>query len=151
MDWTALGSLRDAGWSVGAHSCSHPRLPQLALAEQERELADAASLIARELGARPDSFAYPYGLLTADTIRLAGKYYRAAFGTALGFVNGRSQPLALERIDGYYLTPALAAALATPAARVYLRIRRGLRELKQRRGQRARPRPRSVARASTSP
>lgn len=67
-DWTALAELADAGWEVGSHTCSHPRLTQIDDADLARELLD--SRLACEAGLqRPcRSLAYPYGDVNARVI-----------------------------------------------------------------------------------
>jgi peptidoglycan/xylan/chitin deacetylase (PgdA/CDA1 family) len=53
--------LRRRGHTIACHSISHPSLPQLEEADQEREIAGAADWLDALLGERPAWFNYPYG------------------------------------------------------------------------------------------
>lgn len=55
----ALSSL--PGLSIGAHTMTHPSLALLPAAEQQRELAESASLLSTMIGAPVTFAAYPYG------------------------------------------------------------------------------------------
>lgn len=61
MSWPTLGRLRESGAAIGAHTRTHPSLPALGAEAVADELGGSAAAIERELGGRPDSFAYPYG------------------------------------------------------------------------------------------
>ena len=61
MTWNDLRALGSAGWEIGAHTCSHPHLPQLAPGPLRRELAESRAVCERELGRPCRSVAYPFG------------------------------------------------------------------------------------------
>lgn len=61
LSWDELRRLRDAGWEIGSHSCSHPYLSRLGDGELERELRESRHRIEGELGSACRSLAYPYG------------------------------------------------------------------------------------------
>ena len=71
LSWQDLRSLRDEGWEIGAHSCSHPNLRTL----DDRRLADeltASRRACEEHLAQPCvSVAYPYGEVDARVINAA--------------------------------------------------------------------------------
>ena len=99
MGWPELGELAEAGWEVGSHTRTHPRLPQLGDAELRDELAGSREEIERALGAPCRSLAYPYGALdrrVAGVARAAG--YTAAGGLLPGRVSARD-PLRAPRIS----------------------------------------------------
>jgi peptidoglycan/xylan/chitin deacetylase (PgdA/CDA1 family) len=80
MSWDQLRSLRDAGWEVGSHTCSHPRLSRLDDAALERELAASRRICEEQLGACR-TVALPYGdgdARTAPAALAAG--YRVVAG-----------------------------------------------------------------------
>jgi peptidoglycan/xylan/chitin deacetylase (PgdA/CDA1 family) len=61
--------------AIGAHTLSHPSLPNLSPAEQLNEIAGSKQACERMLGFTPDSFAYPYGDFgpqTPDLVTKAG-------------------------------------------------------------------------------
>ena len=60
MSWDEVRRLRDLGWEIGSHTCSHPRLSHLPAAELATELGESRSRCAAELGACA-TIAYPYG------------------------------------------------------------------------------------------
>jgi peptidoglycan/xylan/chitin deacetylase (PgdA/CDA1 family) len=62
-----------AGWEIGAHTLTHPRLASLPAAAVAHELAASKAELERRLGAEVISFAYPYGDLNAETKRLAAE------------------------------------------------------------------------------
>jgi peptidoglycan/xylan/chitin deacetylase (PgdA/CDA1 family)/glycosyltransferase involved in cell wall biosynthesis len=62
-----------AGWEIGAHTLTHPRLAGLPAAEAAHELAASKAELERRLGINILSFAYPYGDLSPETKRLAAE------------------------------------------------------------------------------
>lgn len=62
-----------AGWEIGAHTLTHPRLANLPAAEAAHEMAASKAELERRLGIEVLSFAYPYGNLSAETKRLAAE------------------------------------------------------------------------------
>jgi len=70
-----------AGWEIGAHTQTHPRLAALPPAEAATEIAASKAGLERRLGIEVLSFAYPYGDLSPETKRLvqqAGFTYAVA-------------------------------------------------------------------------
>jgi peptidoglycan/xylan/chitin deacetylase (PgdA/CDA1 family) len=61
LSWEELRQLSDAGWEIGSHSHTHPRLTQLDDTELERELHDSKEECERQLGLPCTSIAYPFG------------------------------------------------------------------------------------------
>ena len=100
LTWEELRALRDAGWELGSHTCSHPHLTQLGEDDLRRELAASREACERELGAC-DAIAYPYGDVDARVVaatREAG--YRA--GAALPPRPHRPRALEWPRVGVYY-------------------------------------------------
>jgi peptidoglycan/xylan/chitin deacetylase (PgdA/CDA1 family) len=60
LAWDDLRRLRDGGWEIGSHTCSHPHLTQVGDDDLAHELVASRELCVRELGVC-DSIAYPYG------------------------------------------------------------------------------------------
>lgn len=81
LDWQELAELADAGWEVGSHSCSHPRLTRLDDAALERELRTSRAVVEDRLGRPCSSFAYPYGDVDA---RVAEAAHRAGYTAGAG-------------------------------------------------------------------
>jgi peptidoglycan/xylan/chitin deacetylase (PgdA/CDA1 family) len=61
MGWDELERLAAAGWEVGSHTRTHPRLPTLGGDELAAELRGSKEDIERALGRPCVSIAYPYG------------------------------------------------------------------------------------------
>lgn len=71
MSWDEVRRLAAAGWEVGSHTCSHPRLPRLGGEEALSELRRSRSICEDRLQRRCDSLAYPFGSHDERTMRLA--------------------------------------------------------------------------------
>jgi peptidoglycan/xylan/chitin deacetylase (PgdA/CDA1 family) len=100
-DWDELRQLRDAGWEIGAHTCSHPLLTTLADAALARELRDSKAIVERELGSC-SSIAYPYGDVDPRVVRAtAAAGY--AFGAALPERPHAPRPLEWPRVGVYHV------------------------------------------------
>ncbi len=61
MSWEELHALSDAGWTIGGHTMTHPRLSRLSEVEQRREIGECKRVIEEKTGCAVDSFAYPFG------------------------------------------------------------------------------------------
>jgi peptidoglycan/xylan/chitin deacetylase (PgdA/CDA1 family) len=70
MAWDDLRGLAAAGWEIGAHTCSHPHLPELDVDAIERELTESRAVCERETGRPCRSVAYPFGAVD-DRVRSA--------------------------------------------------------------------------------
>jgi peptidoglycan/xylan/chitin deacetylase (PgdA/CDA1 family) len=98
--WEELARLAQAGWEVGSHTCSHPRLTTVGDEALARELEDSRAAVAQRLGECP-SIAYPYGDVDDRVVAAA----RAA-----GYRTGAALPRAPRRT---------APALQWPRVGVY--------------------------------
>jgi peptidoglycan/xylan/chitin deacetylase (PgdA/CDA1 family) len=86
MSWEDLGRLQEAGWEVGSHTRTHPRLTSLNDTEMREELAESRREIAANLSAPCETVAYPYGDVderVADAAQNAGYLAGAALASAL--------------------------------------------------------------------
>ncbi|GGV84509.1 hypothetical protein GCM10015535_29420 [Streptomyces gelaticus] len=59
------------GVTLNNHTLTHPYLPGLSYAEQEREICDEQEIIEKWFGKRPRLFRPPYGNYNRDTLRIA--------------------------------------------------------------------------------
>ena len=97
-----LAAVRDAGFCIGSHTRSHPRLPLLAEdpAALRQELEGSKRDLEDRLGTPVRHFAYPYGQFTPqirDAVAQAG--YHSACSVQPGFNQPGTDPFALRRID----------------------------------------------------
>lgn len=79
LGWPALRELADAGWEVGSHTVSHPRLTRIDDEALAGELSESRSAVEAALAAPCPSIAYPYGDVDARVVAAAG---RAGYRTA---------------------------------------------------------------------
>jgi peptidoglycan/xylan/chitin deacetylase (PgdA/CDA1 family) len=61
MSWDELAAAADAGWEVGSHTRTHPRLSGLGAAELDEELAGSRRRCEQMLGRPCRALAYPFG------------------------------------------------------------------------------------------
>jgi peptidoglycan/xylan/chitin deacetylase (PgdA/CDA1 family)/glycosyltransferase involved in cell wall biosynthesis len=129
MDWDELAGLRDAGWEVGSHTRSHPRLTELGDADLAAELEGSRAEVAERLGAPPAAIAYPYGDVDH---RVAAAASAAGYRAGAGLPEGRlpaPEPLVWPRIGVYRHDGRLRFALKAAAAVRRLRGRGARRHL----------------------
>lgn len=116
LDWEAIGKLCRDGFTIGAHTRTHPRLGSLSGSRLTDEIAGSAVDIEAHVGARPTSFAYPYGELCAEAIECVRNNYGYACTTDLRVFSGDEDFVMLPRLDAYYFrTPASIEAWGSPA------------------------------------
>ncbi len=75
LSWQEIGSLADAGWEIGSHTCSHPHLRAVDDSRLAYELAASRSECEERLARPCLSVAYPYGEVDArvmDAAKTAG-------------------------------------------------------------------------------
>ncbi|MFD4505778.1 polysaccharide deacetylase family protein [Streptomyces sp. NPDC058457] len=99
LDWDQVRELAGAGCEIGGHSHTHPQLDQLDDDRLRAELVRSREIVTDELGAAPDSFAYPYGYSSRrvrQAVRAAG--YAQALAVGNGLARRRQGPFALQRV-----------------------------------------------------
>lgn len=108
MTWDQIRALRDGGVTIGGHSHSHPHMAAATARENRDEIETSNRILARELGAKPALFAYPFGEAGAAVMAVAKESgYRAAFGQHSGAA-ARTQPfffLPRFPVNEAYATP----------------------------------------------
>jgi peptidoglycan/xylan/chitin deacetylase (PgdA/CDA1 family) len=96
LSWEELRRISDAGWEVGSHSRTHPRLTQLDDAELRRELGASREECERHLERPCTAIAYPFGDFDERVAGAAARNgYRA--GAALEVRSSHVQPLTWPR------------------------------------------------------
>lgn len=100
MSWNAVRDLAAGGMEIGAHTRSHPVLPDLAPGEIEVELAGGRGDLEQQVQSPVSTFAYPFGRLDgAVTAAVA----RAGFSGACCSRSGVNDPavptLLLRRLE----------------------------------------------------
>lgn len=95
LTWEEVDALRGLGFSVGAHTVTHPILSRVTPERARAEIEGSKSAIERALGVPVRAFAYPNGGprdYTDTTVRLVQQCgFRCAVTTRRG-LNGRATP-----------------------------------------------------------
>ncbi len=102
LTWEQVQEMHRYGVAFGAHTATHPRLPELTPAQVKKELLNSKRAIEEALGIPCRHFAYPYGALdeaTRDLVAECG--YTLACSTRSGFNHLGRDPLVLHRIEVY--------------------------------------------------
>jgi len=90
VSWSQLKDLQKAGWEIGSHTMTHPRLANLNLKDVQQEVEKSRRVIGEFMDEVPNTFAYPYGNgeddpKIRDAVKNAG--YRLAVGVHTGIWN----------------------------------------------------------------
>lgn len=95
MDWSDLRELAGHGWEIGSHTRAHPRLPELAPADLDKELHLSLREVSENIGRPCQAIAYPYGAADARVVRCArdaGYVAGASMGSSLRAVEPHRWP-----------------------------------------------------------
>jgi peptidoglycan/xylan/chitin deacetylase (PgdA/CDA1 family) len=85
LSWAQVRELALSGIEVGSHTCTHPRLPDLAPEDAIKELADSREAILSYLDPIHIPLSYPHGLTTDSINQLAQSLgYSCAITSTLG-------------------------------------------------------------------
>lgn len=95
-----LRTLADEGVTIGSHSCTHVRLPDVPPDVAKTEIVASKQELQAMLGREVRHFAYPYGAYN-DAVRelVVDAGYRSACSTHSGFNRPGDDPFQLRRID----------------------------------------------------
>ncbi|MBD2766548.1 polysaccharide deacetylase family protein [Hymenobacter sp. BT664] len=116
-----------AGWEIGAHTMSHPKLTTLPLAEATSEIERSKTELERVLQTPVVSFAYPYGALN-DSLKQAVCAAGFALGVATdsGGMHLEDDRLQVFRVNMFpNESPSSLFKKTSPWYRKYYRWKRG--------------------------
>jgi len=130
MDWDAVRALAGQGFEFGGHSRTHADLTRLDAGACEIEIGGCAEDLAAKLGAPVESFAAPYGRVSANVVTMIGRHYRIAFGTRLAIARPGRDRFDVPRIEMHYFRNRRHWADLLEGRRAYLRARQGLRTIR---------------------
>jgi peptidoglycan/xylan/chitin deacetylase (PgdA/CDA1 family) len=127
LSWDDLASLQEAGWEIGSHTVTHPRLPDLDDATLARELAESRQAITERVG-DCRVLAYPYG--EADA-RVAAAAAAAGYDSActLSISHHVDEPYRRPRTGLYDHDQGIRLRIKISSPLGYLRRSAGGREL----------------------
>ncbi len=101
LSWDDVHALRGLGFSVGAHTISHPILSRCTPEQAWEEIHGSKLAVERAIGARVRGFAYPNGGADDYTDAVAGLVRAAGFTCAVttrrGLNSGETPPFELRR------------------------------------------------------
>jgi peptidoglycan/xylan/chitin deacetylase (PgdA/CDA1 family) len=85
LSWQEIKELQQQGVEFGSHTCSHPKLSEIAAAEAERELRVSHQTIAAHLSQATMPFAFPCGAFSEAVVAMTRKLpYTCALTTDAG-------------------------------------------------------------------
>jgi len=106
MTWDQLREMSNSGMTIGAHTISHPNLPNTSADEAAEEITGSRDMIESMISAPVAHFSYPNGRGSShlnETVR--GIVRRSGFLSAVtsvpGCVHGDADPWALRRVGVY--------------------------------------------------
>lgn len=120
MSLEQLGELAANGWEIGAHTRTHPCLPDVSDDELAAELAGSKADLERELGVSCLTVAYPYGAADARV---------CAAAESAGFEAGAGLSRDLARSSRYYW-PRVGIYHHDAARRFRLKVSRPVRRVR---------------------
>jgi peptidoglycan/xylan/chitin deacetylase (PgdA/CDA1 family) len=131
LDWDQVAALAKEGFSFGAHSITHPALPNLSTQEAKHEISGGKTQLEEHTGQTVEFFAYPYGRWSPGVRAMVQAEYRGACSTGAGVVEPDADPFALPRVDVHYLRrPAAFRMLFTAPFLAYVATRRLIRRIR---------------------
>jgi peptidoglycan/xylan/chitin deacetylase (PgdA/CDA1 family) len=104
MNWEDIRQLKNAGFTIGSHSHTHPMLASL---NDEKEIADelaiSFNMIHQHLNERPETISYPIGSFDDRVIKLSGQAgYKLGLAVEQKFYRpGVNDLMAIPRVELY--------------------------------------------------
>jgi peptidoglycan/xylan/chitin deacetylase (PgdA/CDA1 family) len=126
MSWSELATLKAAGWEIGSHTHTHPRLVDLDDADLADELVRSRVECESRLGEPCRSLAYPYGIADDRVVRAAGQAGYSAAGTLPDSLHSAS-PLRWPRVGVYRADNGLRFRVKTSPRMLRIRANGRLR------------------------
>lgn len=100
LSWDEVRQLVSEGLEIGHHTASHLHMPRASNATNRAEIEKAFLRLEKELGIKPDLFAFPYGEAGAAEIKILKDYgFKAAFGQHSGAAGTTDDPFYLPRFS----------------------------------------------------
>ena len=101
LSWDDVRTLAAQGFSIGAHTVSHPILSRMTSERAWREIAESRAMVDSQCGGAPRAFAYPNGKPEDYSPAVVEHVRRAGFGCAVttrfGLNTNRTSPWELRR------------------------------------------------------
>jgi peptidoglycan/xylan/chitin deacetylase (PgdA/CDA1 family) len=125
LGWEQVRELARDGWTIAAHTVTHPNVALAPRAEAEAEIAASRDALAAAIGAPVVHFAYPntggchryFGAEVAQMLRRLG--FRSGATSRAGALRPDTDPFALPRVG---VSPRLAPVIDLAAALEWQRL-----------------------------
>lgn len=100
MSWQHLRTLTKRGWEVGTIGQDAVDLTQRSVSDQRKLITRARDVLGKNLGIKPNVFAYPFGAYDATTLSVVKEEgFKAALTLKRGVNNGEPEALHLRRLS----------------------------------------------------
>jgi peptidoglycan/xylan/chitin deacetylase (PgdA/CDA1 family) len=86
-----VNELLRAGWQIGSHTVTHPKLSECSDEQVEYQVFDSKKILENRFGANVMTFAYPFGIWTPS---VAVQVERAGYSSAVTTLFGRTHTFA---------------------------------------------------------
>jgi peptidoglycan/xylan/chitin deacetylase (PgdA/CDA1 family) len=124
--------LSKSGFDIGGHGATHCPLSGLPAGLLEAEVKSCAESLEELTGAKPLTFAFPYGAFDERSVDAVSRHFALACTTALGTLAGDASHLTLPRLDMHYFRDTrILERWDTPFFDAYLMTRRVGRRIRQ--------------------
>ncbi len=98
MNWDQIREMAEAGVTIGNHTVSHLHMPDASKGKRLEEIESSNNRYEKELGRRPEVFAFPYGeSSSAVQAMVKNSGFIAAFGQHSGVAGGGMNQFDLPR------------------------------------------------------
>lgn len=105
LTWDQIRAMDAGGFSVEAHTVTHPILGAESIETAAREIAESREVLSEKLGRSVDLFAYPNGKsddMTDEVVRAVERAgFRAAFTAEFGAAAPSNDPYRVPRVTAY--------------------------------------------------
>jgi peptidoglycan/xylan/chitin deacetylase (PgdA/CDA1 family) len=133
LTWDALGRLSERHVEIGAHTRTHVNCSRLTNDRLLDEIVGGADRIRAEVGYAPSTFAYPYGAVSDDAVRIVAARFAWGCTTDMRSVAANEARALLPRLDMFYLRePGQLERWGTARFQYHLRLRAGARLVRRR-------------------
>lgn len=101
MNYDEIREMIEEGMNFGGHSHTHPKLAELTVEEQIKELKNPKKILEKELKTKIKAFSYPYGSFNDTTINILKREgYVCGVTTDVGINKGSNiNTFTLKRVD----------------------------------------------------
>jgi peptidoglycan/xylan/chitin deacetylase (PgdA/CDA1 family) len=132
LGWESLARLAEQGFTLGAHSVTHPDLRRLSGDRLLEEIAGSSERIRQETGHAPTAFAYPYGHITDEAVRLVEQNFEWGCTTDMRALEPNEIAARLPRLEMFYFRgPGQLEQWGSARFRYRVTVRAGARRVRR--------------------